>query len=142
MEDSIAFRTKFGNFFWLSITIITTIVLIFLFLFKHPSIILTLFALIILTLIVSGYYTRYTFETNELIIKCPMAFNEPPVIYSSVKKIVDKHIWTYSLGMSSDSVLIYYGKNNLVCISPANKQEFIRILKERCPQAEFISVIH
>lgn len=139
MEESIVFRTKFGDFFFLSIAILATFTAIFLLLFKNSLIFLFIFSLILAIIITSGYRTIYIFENDELILKCPMAFDQPPVIYSSVKKIVDKHVWTYSLGMSSDSVMIYYGKKDLVCISPIDKQEFIQILRERCPQAEFIT---
>jgi len=142
MQESIVFRTKFGDFFWLSIAVITIFTLVSLLLFKHPLIFLTIFSLILAALIIIGYRTRYIFEKDELVLKCPMAFNEPPVVYSSVKKIVDKHTWTYSLEMSSDSILIYYGKSSFVCISPVKKLEFLQMLKERCPQAEFITNAH
>lgn len=135
MSDTIIFHSEYGDYFWAGIVIPVALGIVLSLVFKTWMIPL-IFALIVIFLIVASYYVRYTFRSDRLIVKCPLALNEPPVLYDDVTKVVCKRIFTYSLGMSSDSVLIYCGKR-LVCISPKNKDQFIHTMKERCPGAVF-----
>jgi len=135
MDEDIIFHSEYGDYFWAGIIIPVILGIVLSLVFKI-WIIPLIFVLIIIFIIVASYYIRYTFRSDRLIVECPLALNEPPILYDDVTKVVCKRIFTYSLGMSSDSVLIYCGKR-LVCISPKNKNEFVHILKEHCPGAVF-----
>lgn len=139
MDDPDVFPTKIGNLFWSMMGLIAVAALVSVFIFGPVFIYATpLFILVALLIVFSAYGTKYIFEKDRLIVKCPLTFNEPaPITYASVKKIEDRDIWKVSMGFSSDSVFIYHGKNGLVCISPADKQEFMARLKKSCPQAKF-----
>jgi hypothetical protein len=139
MDDPDVFPTKFGNVFWAIMAMIGVVAVVFYAIFRGEFVYtLPMFFVIILLIVFSASGTKYIFDDDKLVIKCPLTFSEPPIIpYSSIKKIEDKNVWKYSLGFSSDSVFIYHGTDGFVAVSPKDKQEFISILRARCPKAKF-----
>lgn len=143
MEENTTIRTKFGNIYWVSVVFLialcAAIAVLLLLLRSTVLIILPICVCVggIALITIAGFYTRYSFENDRLVVKCPLATDEPPAIYSEVKRIDTKPRWAYILGYSSDSISIWYGKNSFVCISPPNKDECIQFLKEHCPDAKF-----
>jgi hypothetical protein len=139
MDDANVFPTKFGNVFWAIIAMIGVVAVVFYIIFRGEFVYtLPMFFVIILLIVLTAHGTKYIFDKDRLVIKCPLTFSEPPAVpYSSIKKIEDKNLWKYSLGFSSDSVFIYHGTDGFVAVSPKDKQEFIRMLRARCPKAKF-----
>jgi len=94
-------------------------------------------AAIDILLICVGLCTEYVFESERLVVNMPLQVTEPPVYYESVKSIVIPGTQYYSHGFSRDTIGIHYGEHGYVSISPVRKEEFIEILRKRCPQARF-----
>jgi hypothetical protein len=89
------YRTAFGGSFWMVIgTMAVLFFVTILFIpFIYSGYLIALFIILTVLLILAGYYTRYTFEKDELVVRCPLWFVEPPIPYSSVKKIEVGKIW-------------------------------------------------
>jgi hypothetical protein len=139
--ESVTFGTEFGTaikIFIAASAIIAPVIILLFYLGAIPLEIFTVVAITCIVLsivIVHGYSIRYVFGNDELIIKYYLAFNEPPVKYSAVRKIGVRTEYAYVLGYSARGVAIYYTDRKYVTISPKNREEFVRMLKERCPQA-------
>ena len=85
---------------------------------------------------------RYTFDDEKLSVFVPFEFDVAPAHYDSVWKVVDTNrgMVMNQHGMGGDVIQIWYdhGKGHYVCISPKDKERAMAILRERCPNAEFI----
>jgi len=135
MEVSFECRSECGDIFWVPLTVISVILLV---LALFLSIIFMIIDILLILMMVSIWYrTRYTFESDRLIVRMPLQSKEPPVHYSSVKKIVIPGGWGIVQGFSRNTIGIFYGKNNFMNISPVNRDEIIDVLRIKCPQARF-----
>jgi hypothetical protein len=77
--------------------------------------------------------TYYVLKESELLIR-----NGPftkLVPFESITKVEPIRSWTASAATSIHKVEIYYGKFNLVYVSPLNQETFLKELKTRCPRA-------
>jgi len=142
MSDPITYRTEIGKISWICMIMVTAFVLVILILSFVNTISFLIFSLIFAVVLLLCFWLmysiKYTFEEDKLIVKVPLWIEKPPVIpYISVKKIIVKSEWSYVIGASTNCVAIYYGDCSYTCISPMNREEFIKILRERCPQAAF-----
>jgi hypothetical protein len=74
------------------------------------------------------FVTFYTFSNTALHIRCGLIAIK--VKYKDIKSIYETRDPSASLGLSLDRISINYSKGE-VLISPKNKQEFMRLLKQR-----------
>jgi Protein of unknown function (DUF1200). len=135
MEVPLECRSECGDIFWVPLSITSVVLLVLAFFLSIIFMIIDI--LLILIMILLWYRTRYTFESDRLIVRMPLQSKEPSVDYSSVKKIVIPGGWSVVQGCSRNTIGIFYGKNNYVNISPVNRDEIIYMLRIRCPQARF-----
>lgn len=78
--------------------------------------------------------TYYVLDDSNLVIRYgPFKKIIPLNLIKSVKKTINP---LASPALSLKRLEITYGQYNNVLISPKNREEFMKILKERCPQAE------
>ena len=142
MTEPIVYRTKIGKLFWLSIVLtvaLSVVIVIFSGISAYGALVIFFLTTVtVLLVIAAGYDIRYTFEKDRLEIDCRFTLKEPPIKYSEIRRVVSRSKGVYVVwGSSTDCIEIHYGRSNRICISPVNKEEFIRILKEQCPQAAF-----
>jgi hypothetical protein len=139
--ESANFGTEFGLtpkiFVVISVVIIPVAVLLFYANIIH-LIILTIMLVVAISMsiavIVPVKNTSYTLGDDALIINFSAPFNEPPIKYSSIRKIIIGNELTV-LGYSTKCVTICHADRKRTSISPKNREEFVMMLKERCPQA-------
>lgn len=78
--------------------------------------------------------TFYVLDENNLIIKYgPFKKTVPLNMITSVKKTMNP---LSSPALSLKRLEIAYGQYNIALISPKNRDEFMDILRKRCPQAQ------
>ncbi|NMF01501.1 PH domain-containing protein [Aneurinibacillus aneurinilyticus] len=78
--------------------------------------------------------TYYVLDENNLIIKCgPFRKTIPLNTIKSVKKTMNP---LSSPALSLKRLEIIHGQHSMTLISPKNRDEFIKILQRRCPQAK------
>lgn len=133
------YGTKFGDIFWIPLVAVTLALVIPAIYFKgvFSAVLFLSVAAIDILWICVGLRTKYVFESDRLIVSMPIQVTEPPVYYESVKSIVIPGTRYYSHGLSRDTIGIHYGERGYVSISPVRKEEFVEILRNRCPQARF-----
>jgi len=155
MSEYITYRTEAGKMYWiLLITTIVVISIIIMFLIirfniSFPALAASAALILIIVMVAIPYGYKYTFEQDRLVVRTPFVINimiiiltqysfdtTKYILYSEVKKIVIRSDWPVA-GASSNCVGIYHGKNNYSGISPKNREEFVKTLRERCPQAAF-----
>jgi hypothetical protein len=82
--------------------------------------------------------TSYTLDDDEL--KASTALGKKNIPYSSVTKIVDTNKQLVSESMfvlSSERIVLFYGENKKLSISPRSKPEVLELLKSKCSNAAF-----
>jgi hypothetical protein len=78
--------------------------------------------------------TYYVLDESNLVIKYgPFKKIIPLNLIKSVKKTINP---LASPALSLKRLEITYGQYNYVLISPKDRDQFMKILRERCPQAE------
>jgi len=101
---------------------------------RYSKIILNLLFLTLIFLLILYFIfgTRYMIEGDKLKIKSGfISFSDIPI--ESIKEIRKTNsIWS-APAPSFDRILIKYGKNDEIIVSPKDRQEFIRILKKINP---------
>jgi len=140
MTESITFKTEIGKVWWATVILLILTCSIIVFAVNKSIVALTFaigFSICCLVLVAVAYYTKYTFEKDRLVIRCPGSVYQPIIPYSEVRKIILKKEWVMVVGCSTKCVAIHFKSRDTVNISPRNREEFVRILMERCPQATF-----
>lgn len=108
----------------------------------------TLFGLVlaVMALLIASYpfSVTYRFDEDKVTVHNPMGVNGPPAAYSSIYSVTDTDgEWVFSgSGSSSDAVVIRYdeGTGHCMCISAKDKERILRFLREKCPDAEFLTI--
>ena len=100
--------------------------------------VIALVMLIISISVVPLFFITYNLNEKELLIKLGF-FNTMKIAYDSITSIKETKNPLSSLAMSIDRIEIKYGKGGCVLISPKNKQEFLKVLREKM-EAKWISV--
>ena len=136
-----SYKSKIGSSFW-SHLIIMLVIMVPVIIIMTSVIILAiffsaLFSVIILYFILLALRTRYIFDDYKLTIRNIIGKKEIP--YETVKKIVgsSKDPFNYSIVvLSMDRIEIFHGKNGYTLISPQDKQEVLRLLRQNCYNAD------
>jgi len=138
MDAPFTCRSELGDIFWVPIILASLLffVLSYFFVILIPAL-LIVESLFLAVMILSWYYTIYTFETNRLIVIVQLEHIDSDVEYSSIKRIVVPGGGNYIHGCSRNTIGIYYGKKGFLNISPINIDEIIEFLHEKCPTVEF-----
>lgn len=138
MEAPFSCRSKIGPVSAVCIVLVAAMVPASMLLSGWPSLLLAVVADLVLAIIILAIFlTRYDFGTESLIVKMPLHFKEPPVVYSSVKTVTVPGEWMYSHGFSKDTIGIRYGEKGYVSISPVDRSGTVEFLRKVCPQARF-----
>jgi len=138
VSGDIVYGTKIGDIFWIPLMAVSLLMIIIAIYSKGLWIFFLLTTVVIdVVLIYAGFRTKYVFESDRLVVRMPFQVSEPPAYYDSVKRVVFPGTQYYSHGFSRDTIGIYYGEHGYVSISPVRKEEFIEVLRARCPQARF-----
>jgi membrane protein YdbS with pleckstrin-like domain len=74
--------------------------------------------------------THYVLDDRELRVRCRPLINER-IPYASIKTVQETRSPLASAALSLDRIEITYGMSGRIMISPQNKQEFLRQLKQR-----------
>jgi hypothetical protein len=78
--------------------------------------------------------TNYTITDTKLVVRCgPMRFN---IILDKIKSVTRVYNILSSAAMSFDRLKVKYNSYSTIYISPEDKIEFCRVLKEKCPGIE------
>ena len=80
--------------------------------------------------IIPIFFITYILDEKELLVKLGF-FYTLKIAYSSITSVQETRNPLSSLAMSIDRIEIKYGKGGCVLISPKNKQEFLRVLREK-----------
>ena len=75
-------------------------------------------------------FITYILDEKELLVKLGF-FYTLKIAYSSITSVQETKNPLSSLAMSIDRIEIEYGKGEYVLISPKNKQEFLKVLREK-----------
>lgn len=133
MGDEIIYKPEAGAYFWI-LTIILLIIL-------SPLIFLWWFAFVLVEvsvaviMILAYVTTEYVLTNDRLIVK---AFGiRQDVEYRKIISIVEtKNITSSGAAFTRDKIeIIFNNKRGLTQITPKNREEFLRELKSRAPQA-------
>ena len=143
MDSSVTFRSAYGPVIYISMAVLFVIFAILIFAIPNIYQILLMILIILEVFIaLTPFMLRYTFDEEKITISNPLATPEPPAYYDKIWKIEDskKEYSSNIHGASPDSIKIWYdrGTGHYICISPNDKEGAMRILKERCPMAEFV----
>lgn len=143
--DAVVYRSRRGRVVCWGMIITLVAFLILLYLFRDITavavIVVALCAALEAYLWWSPYLYRYSFGDEGFTVDVIGLWDEPPVRYDRVWKVVDSDRVPYSSnlhGASNDAIQIWYdrGTGHYVCISP-DKGLVMPILRERCAGAEF-----
>ena len=142
MTDGIVFKSAFGRIGYISLALVAAacIPLFLVASLRYASLV----SLIVISafIILLPKAVSYTFDDEKLTVHVPFGLQEPPAYYRNIWKIVDTDMAMLSNhhGMSEKAIMIWYdrGKGHYICISPDDKERALGILRERCPNAEFL----
>jgi len=88
-----------------------------------------LIMLIVSVIIVPLYFITYILDEKDLIVKICF-FYVLKIAYSSITSVKETKNPLSSLAMSIDRIEIKFGNGDCVLISPKNKKEFLKVLRE------------
>jgi hypothetical protein len=98
----------------------------------YVGLLVALLVLGFLNWIIFGTY--YTVTDTKLLIRCgPFFWDIKLENIRSVSKSIS--LWS-SAALSLDRLKVKYNKNSTVYISPADRDQFCRVLKEKCPDIQ------
>lgn len=143
MNEELVFRSRAGAVVYV-LMVVVLIMAIAVALASPPVIIpVLLLILVLLELYIAAtpLMTKYTFGDDNISVYVPFQFKEPPASYDRIWKVVDTDRAYASLhGFSFNAIQIWYdrGTGHYLCISPKDKKRVLELLRERCPDAEFI----
>lgn len=143
MNEALVFRSKAGPIVYISMVVVL-IVVIATALMLPPVIdpvLLLILVLLELYIAATPLMTKYTFGDDNISVYVPFQFKEPPASYDRIWKVVDTdRSYACLHGLSFNAIQIWYdrGTGHHLCISPKDKKRVLELLRERCPDAEFI----
>ena len=145
--DPLTLSSTRGRIVRASVLTVTVAFLVLLFLFRDAGMALTAILLVVWALLEAFVWLfprlfRYTFHDDRLEVRVTGSWDEPPIFYDKVWKVVDTDhapLGMNTQGASSDAIQIWYdrGTGHFVCISP-DKSVAMPILREMCTGAEFV----
>lgn len=144
MIQDIVFAPKTGKYAWIIMTTLAvSLMLLVLLISANLWILSILIALAVFALlIIMIRTTRYTLTEDRLVAK--MLWMKEEIPYVSIDRILninDIYASTMiSMSLSLDQVGIVHAKHKYALISPDDKERFIKLLMERCPQARYEDV--
>ncbi|WP_400226294.1 hypothetical protein [Methanomethylophilus alvi] len=143
MGSEVTFRSAYGSIVYFSMILLLVIFAVLTLLIPSIGLILAV-ALIILEIFIAltPFMLKYTFDDEKVTISNPLATPEPPAYYDKIWKVEDarKEYTSNMHGASPNSIRIWYdrGTGHYICISPNDKKRAMEILRDRCPEAEFV----
>lgn len=143
MGSDVTFRSSHGSITYVSMALLLAVFVALILLLPSIDLILIV-ALIIIEIFVAStpFMLKYTFDDEKVTISNPLATPEPPAYYNRIWKVEDtkKEYISNMHGASPDSIRIWYdrGTSHYICISPNDKKRAMKILRDRCPEAEFV----
>lgn len=143
MGSEVTFRSAYGPIVYISMILLLVIFAVLILLIPSIGLILVV-TLIILEIFIAltPFMLKYTFDDEKVTVSNPLATPEPPAYYDKIWKVEDtRMVYASNIhGASLNSIRIWYdrGTGHYVCISPNDKKRAIEILRDRCPEAEFV----
>ena len=143
VNEELVFRSRAGTVVYISMVVVLIMAIAIALILPpvNAPVLLSIMALLELYIAVTPLMTKYTFSDDSISVFVPFQFKEPPASYERVWKVVDTHHAYASLhGLSSNAIQVWYdrGTGHYLCISPKDKKRVLELLRERCPDAEFI----
>jgi Protein of unknown function (DUF1200). len=135
------YKSKIGSSFWSHLILILVIAVPVIILMRSATYAAILFSIlffaIILYFVLLALRTRYIFDDYKLTIRNIIGKKEIP--YETVKKVVGSSKDPFNYGivvLSMDRIEIFHGKNGYTLISPKDKKEVLRLLRQNCYNAD------
>lgn len=143
MDSEITFRSAYGPVVYVSMVLLLLIFAVLILVLPSIGLILVMLLIILEAFVaLTPFMLRYTFDDEKVTVSNPLATPEPPAYYDRIWKVEDsqKEYASNMHGASPDSIRIWYdrGTGHYICISPSDKRRAMGILRDRCPDAEFI----
>jgi hypothetical protein len=109
------------------------------YLYNGEYIALTVMLVVIGAIFLPAFFdTWYAVSNASLQVKCGLFYNKIIEI-AAIKKIEDTRTLLSAPALSLNRLEIFYNKFDSIIISPENKAEFIRLLKDYNPSIEYFN---